>query len=107
MMTAVMPTLTLPQIAQMAEGDLVVRNVPREPGARESLAPPGRARRVDRHAVPSSRVSCSCRSPARAQTATRSWPRPSRARAAAALCARAALPSGKATSPGRWSWSTT
>jgi UDP-N-acetylmuramoyl-tripeptide--D-alanyl-D-alanine ligase len=35
MMTAATPTLTLPQIAQMADGDLVMRDVPREPTARE------------------------------------------------------------------------
>ena len=37
MMSATVPALTLPQLAQMAEGDLVVREVPRDPSAREAL----------------------------------------------------------------------
>jgi len=37
MMAATTPALTLTQLARMAEGDLVVREVPRDPTAREAL----------------------------------------------------------------------
>jgi UDP-N-acetylmuramoyl-tripeptide--D-alanyl-D-alanine ligase len=40
MMTASMPRLTLPQVAQMTDGDLIVREVPSDPSAREALLRP-------------------------------------------------------------------
>ena len=41
MMTATAPAFTLRSLARMAEGDLVVREVPREPAAREALLESG------------------------------------------------------------------
>ncbi len=52
MMTASAPALTLPQLAQMTEGDLVVREVPRDPTAREALLRSGiEGARIDSRAI--------------------------------------------------------
>jgi len=99
MMTAAMPTLTLPQVAQMAEGDLVVRDVPREPSAREERLRQGvHGASIDTRALKPGELFVPLSG---SRTDGHAFLAEAFARgAAAALCARAALPLWERHEPG-------